>query len=71
MNQLSCNKCGHEIKFINEIPHEDYVLVYKQWGYFSRKDGKTQRFALCEECVERLEKEFVIPCKWSDTTELL
>lgn len=71
MNRIYCNKCGHEIKVINEIPHEDYVVVSKEWGYFSNKDGKTQKFVLCEACVEKLEREFAIPAIWKDTTEML
>lgn len=71
MKQSCCNKCGKEIKVINEIPHEDYILVQKQWGYFSKKDGKTQEFVLCEECVERVEQEFILPSAWRDTTEML
>ena len=71
MSQICCNKCGKEIKVMNEIPREDYILVHKKWGYFSEKDGKTQKFILCEACVEKLEKEFILPSTWSDTTEML
>ncbi|MBO5087850.1 MAG: hypothetical protein J6C01_04180 [Lachnospiraceae bacterium] len=71
MKRIYCNKCGHEIKFINGIAHEDYVFVSKEWGYFSQKDGKTQEFVLCEGCVEKLEREFAIPAVWKDTTEML
>jgi len=71
MKQIHCNKCGNEIKMINEIPREDYILVRKEWGYFSKKDGKTQQFVLCEECVEKLECEFVRPAVGKDTTEML
>lgn len=71
MKRIYCNKCGHEIKVINGIEHEDYVLISKKWGYFSQKDGKTQEFVLCEGCVEKLECEFAIPAVWKDTTEML
>lgn len=71
MKQISCNKCGKEIKSVNGIPREDYIHIRKAWGYFSRMDGRTQEFCLCEECANRLEKEFVIPSKWCDTTEML
>ena len=71
MKQICCNKCGCEIKVVHEIPHEDYVLIRKEWGYFSKKDGKTQEFILCEKCVEKLEKDFLIPATWCDTTEML
>ncbi len=71
MEQLYCNKCGKEIKVILNTPHEDFVLIRKNWGYFSKKDGRTQQFILCETCMEKLEREFQIPSMWSDTTELL
>lgn len=71
MKRICCNKCGKEIKMVNEIPHEDYIFVRKEWGYFSEIDGKTQEFVLCETCTKGLEQEFVIPSKWSDTTEML
>lgn len=71
MKRIYCNRCGNEIKIISDIPHEDYVLVHKEWGYFSKKDGKTQEFVLCEECIEKLEREFAIPALWKDTTEML
>ena len=71
MKRIYCNKCGNEIKVINDIPHEDYLFVRKEWGYFSKKDGKTQEFTICESCVEKLEREFKIPAEWIETTEML
>ncbi len=71
VKKIYCNKCGKEIKQVNFVSFEDYIHVCKKWGYFSEVDGKTQEFVLCEACVKVLEKEFVIPSKWFDTTELL
>lgn len=60
MNKVRCNKCGRSIKVENDIAQEDYLHVCKSWGYFSHKDGKTQEFTICEDCLELIEKDFVI-----------
>lgn len=69
--KFSCNLCGKMLALRNGITCEDYVYVRKEWGYFSQKDGKTQIFRLCEECMGSLEKKFVIPSEIENTTELL
>lgn len=66
-----CNKCGKNLKKINDIYREDFLEVHKDWGFFSTKDGKTYRFTMCEECCESLVKSFVVPVAVSDTTELV
>ena len=71
MNHLYCNKCGKQLKIENNIPREDFLKIRKEWGFFSRKDGKTEEFLLCENCVEMLTREFIIPVKVEDTVELL
>lgn len=70
-NKIFCNKCGKEIKVENEIPKEDYISVTKPWGYFSKKDGKTYHFVLCEECSDALMADFAVPAEVSETLELL
>ncbi len=71
MEQIHCNKCGKVIEMKNGIAHEDYIFIRKEWGYFSAKDGKTQEFVMCEKCMKKLEKDFVIPSRWVDTVEML
>lgn len=66
-----CNKCGREIKVENGIEKQDYLAVTKQWGYFSSKDGKSYKFIMCEECVDKLAESFVIPVEVTDITEYL
>lgn len=68
---IVCNKCGRKILVENQIAREDYLQVNKSWGYFSKKDGKTYRFILCEKCCDELVEKFVVPVKIKDTTELL
>ena len=71
MELIYCNKCGKTIKVRKDIPLEDFIQIRKSWGYFSKKDGKTQEFVLCEECVEWLEREFIRPSKVYETVEML
>ena len=70
-NDKICNKCGKTLKKVNDIYREDFLEVNKDWGFFSTKDGKTYRFMMCEECCEKLVKDFQVPVQISDTTELV
>ncbi|MCI8507959.1 MAG: hypothetical protein HFJ06_05280 [Lachnospiraceae bacterium] len=71
MEKIFCNACGKELKVDNGIPKEDFIRICKSWGYFSKKDGITQEFTICEECVEKLEGEFILPFKQYETIEML
>lgn len=68
---IICNKCGRKLLIENQIAREDYLQVNKPWGYFSKKDGKTYQFVLCENCCDKLIEEFKVPVNIKDTTELL
>ena len=48
--KLFCNCCGKEIlmKENSQIALEDYVVIEKSWGYFSKKDGIRQKMIICE-----------------------
>ena len=71
MEKLICNCCGKELKVEKGIAKEDYLHVRKSWGYFSKKDGRTQEFILCEDCVEQMAKGFAVPADFSDTVEMI
>ena len=45
----------------NEIVKEGILSVEKCWGYFSEKDGEIHELDLCEECYNKLIKQFKIP----------
>ncbi|MDO4522079.1 MAG: hypothetical protein Q4B57_02895 [Eubacteriales bacterium] len=70
-NRLFCNMCGKEIPMENDMLLEDVLSVRKQWGYFSEQDGMMVEFDLCEECCEKLMKQFRIPPTVTEPTELL
>lgn len=63
--KIICNGCGKEIR------SEDFLEVKKNWGYFSKKDTVIQEFDLCEECFDKIVKEFKIPVTEKEALELL
>ena len=60
IDKIICNQCGQEIPVIKGVAREDYLSVEKQWGYFSKKDGQTDTFDLCEDCYDKLAASFKI-----------
>lgn len=71
MEKIRCNCCGKVLEVDKDIVREDFVRVKKQWGYFSKKDGITQEFLICEQCVENVIAGFVVPAKEYETTEMI
>ena len=69
--QIVCNKCGKKVKFIDGLLKEDFCQVTKEWGYFSRKDMKIYRFALCEDCYDKLIEGFRVPVIIEEKSEAL
>mgnify|MGYP006868007018 CR=1 FL=1 len=68
---IRCNACEKQIKMENGILKEDVFAGYKEWGYFSKKDLKVDRFYLCEECYEKIIKSFAIPIERIEKVEVL
>lgn len=58
---IVCNKCGKKIAKLNDIWMEEVLQVNKEWGYFSKKDGREDSFDLCETCYDELVASFVVP----------
>ena len=69
--QLFCNKCGKQILIGNGLAREDYVMVTKNWGYFSEKDGRRDTFCLCEKCYDVMIEAFVLPVSQEELTEFV
>lgn len=69
--KIVCNGCGQETLAENHIIKKDFFSVKKDWGYFSDRDGETDRWDLCECCYDRLVSSFKIRMDISDTTELM
>lgn len=71
MEKTRCNRCGRVLKEDKSIVCEDFIYIKKEWGYFSKKDGVTQEFIICEQCAKDMLEEFVIPVKEYDIRELI
>ena len=61
--------CGRKIVFGEKHNKEDYVLILKEWGYFSDKDGKKYTLRMCENCYDKLVAACVIPPEIENVTE--
>lgn len=66
-----CNKCKKELRVENGILKEGCFNGNVQFGYFSNKDGKKHSFDLCEECYDKMIKEFAIPVQEEEIVELI
>ena len=66
-----CNCCGKEIPKKEGIYREDFLVVEKEWGYFSKKDGEVHHFNICETCYDQWVCGFVRPVDSKERTELL
>lgn len=69
--KIICNRCKKVILEGEGIPRAEYLHVEKEWGYFSGKDGQRQEFDLCESCYDAWLREFQIPVKSQEITELI
>lgn len=65
-----CNMCGKKIKETG-LEREDYLMIDKNWGYFSDKDGERHRIVLCETCYDMWIKSLKIPPVVEEVTEIL
>ena len=70
--KVYCNCCGKEIRMEENMRYalEDYIVIEKIWGYFSKKDTTLHSFVICEECYDKMVEKFAIPPEVIDVTEL-
>lgn len=69
--QVICNRCKKELKVENGYLKEGCFHGNINFGYFSEKDGIRQKFDLCEECYDKMVKDFAIPVEEMPENELL
>lgn len=69
--RIICNCCGKEICVEPGNNMQDYIYIRKEWGYFSRKDGRLQEFNLCEDCFDDIVSHFQVPIAETEVTELI
>lgn len=71
LKKVICNGCGRTLTVEDGILKEDIFEGKKIFGFFSKKDGMTEQFDLCEDCYERLTAGFVVPAEENERIELL
>lgn len=71
LHSMTCNLCGRRIPVQNGMVKEGVFSADAAMGYFSRQDGVTYHFDLCEDCLEQLMAQFTIPADCTENTELL
>ena len=71
VHEIYCNSCGKKIETTDNIKREDYLSIKKEWGYFSKKDGEIHSIFLCKSCYDIWTKQFKLPVKVEEQTELL
>ena len=71
LKKVICNQCKKELEVTDQMALSEWLSVDKSWGYFSRKDGETHSFDLCEDCYDKLIKGFVLPVDIKNQEELL
>ncbi len=71
--KVYCNCCGKEIVGTEDTKAEmeDYVIIEKSWGYFSKKDGIRHKIRVCESCYDKWVKTFALPLQEEEERELL
>ena len=69
--RVVCNRCGRTLKVEDGYLKEGCFHGQAAFGYFSRKDGITQKFDLCENCYDDLISSFAVDVTVEDETELL
>lgn len=66
-----CNCCKKELPVENGILKAEGIRIRHTFGYFSKKDGQTESFDLCEDCYRKLTDKFRIPVEKREETELM
>ena len=69
--KVVCNKCGRTLKVEDGYLKEGCFHGRVTFGYFSRRDGITHQFDLCEECYDAMTAQFVVPVEVNPETEML
>lgn len=67
--KVVCNQCGKTLKVEKGILKEGLFEGKQTFGYFSRRDGITHKFDLCECCYNQLITGFSIPVEKSKEKE--
>lgn len=66
-----CNYCKKELPVENGILKAEAIRFKHTFGYFSKHDGQTESFDLCEECYRKITGKFQIPVEKREETEFM
>ncbi|MBO6016037.1 MAG: hypothetical protein J6P60_05575 [Lachnospiraceae bacterium] len=69
--RVVCNGCKKEMNVEHGILKEGLFEGTQTFGFFSRKDGCTHAFDLCEDCYDRMIGSFLLPVTDIEEKELL
>lgn len=69
--KVVCNKCGRTLKVENGYLKEFCFSADAVFGYFSRKDGVSEHFDLCEDCYDEVTSQFTVPAEETEAEELI
>ncbi|MGN0204001.1 MAG: hypothetical protein ACI4BB_05635 [Coprococcus sp.] len=68
---IICNCCGRTITWAGSSDKAAFLEVNQEWGYFSKWDGCSHSFHMCEQCYEKMIGTWVYPPDIKEKTELL
>lgn len=71
LQAIVCNYCGKRILPEKDMFKEESVSIVKEWGYFSKKDGETHEWDLCESCYDKIIEQFCCPVTIKEQVELV
>lgn len=61
LSKMYCNRCGRQLSVHSGMLKEFAFEGETHFGYFSKKDGESHSFDLCETCYDAMVGQFVIP----------
>lgn len=68
---IICNGCGKIIAAAENSDKAAFLSVRQRWGYFSKWDGCSHSFELCENCYEKMTENWIYPPDMTEETELI
>ena len=71
LKKAVCNNCKKELKIERGILKEGIFEGTHTFGYFSKRDGITHKFDLCEACYDRMVERFLLPVTEIEEKEIM
>ncbi len=71
LTEVKCNRCEKQMFVENGLLKDAIYEGRQTFGYFSKKDGMTHQFDLCEACYDEWIRMFPIPVTEMEKTELI